>query len=311
MKKILILQLIIFPFIGFGQEWAPTGAKWYYDHHDGTPPYLTYIESVGDTIINDSDCKILETYRISENTNDGLVYSWDTLKISRDFLYYSQDTIFHYSDNDFYPLYLFNVKQFDTIMVKEAEECVEFDYSCSKFEYVVDSIGNTKIDGQNLKLIYNSLTDDSDWTFNLSWNLEERPIIEMIGSSKYFFGLHRNSVLEGDIACLRCYIDNNISYKAEYWDKDCNYLRPLQGQTSINDENSENQLEIYPNPFRSTLNISGNLEIQYQILNCEGRVLMEGDDNILNTEGLPEGLYFLKVIDNNKIKIVTLIKHLP
>ncbi|MBN1117367.1 MAG: T9SS type A sorting domain-containing protein [Bacteroidales bacterium] len=231
MKNIFLLCIFyLLPKYVAAQEFAPTGAKWYYSHNYGMQPYLTYIESVGDTTINETECKILESNRIFENTNDGFVYFWDTVKFSRDFVYYRQDTVFHFLNNEFYPLYVFNANKTDTILVKVAGECTDYTYDCSKFEYVVDSISSVTIDGQELKLIYNSMTEDSDWAFNLSGNLEEKPIIEKIGSSKFFFGLHKNAVLEGDIACLRCYIDENISYKADYWEKECDYLKPLNGQ---------------------------------------------------------------------------------
>ena len=79
-----------------GQEWAPTGATWYFDHYDGMPPYLTIITSIGDTSIDNVNCKILNTSQINRKSDDGLTYYWDTIYISRDYLYYTNDTIYHY-----------------------------------------------------------------------------------------------------------------------------------------------------------------------------------------------------------------------
>jgi hypothetical protein len=89
----MILLFIFVPVLLTGQEWAPTGATWYFDHYEGMPTYLTIINSVGDTSIGNVKCKIFITSRINQKSDDGLIYYWDTIHISRDYLYYSNDTI--------------------------------------------------------------------------------------------------------------------------------------------------------------------------------------------------------------------------
>ena len=257
MKINFLLYFIAVPFLTFGQDWAPVGAKWIYDHDAGLPPYLTIIESVKDTTIFSKTCRKLITKEVSEKMKPNNSYYWDTTVISKDFIYKSNDTIYHFDkySNAFYPLYLLNVKVHNIVLIHEKiEPCTKNAYFCSKFEYVVDSLSTLLLQNQNLKRIYTSGTIGTEWVFNRSENLEKYPIIEKMGSLKYFFGVSRNIVLEGGIKCLRCYIDSELSYKAGYWNRDCEYLRPLNGSSSIHEE-KESSVTISPNPFNSCINI--------------------------------------------------------
>lgn len=309
----LLLLMTVF---AKGQEWAPIGATWYYDHNDGLSSYLTFIQSVADTLINDNDCRILETYRIDKATDNGFEYYWDTIMTSRDFLYFKNDTIYHYDmiSLDFYPLYTFNLIQNDTILVREEKDgdCNQPDYYCSRFEYVVDSLSSIKISDKDLRLIYNSHTAISDWVFNVSWNNENRPIIEMIGSTKFLFGIYRNSILEGDIYCLRCYQDKNLSYVSPEWTNDCDYLPPINNSGVANFTIS-NDL-IYPNPFNDyiLIDIESDNQINYRLYNMSGQIVGSGKDKKIDTSQLPIGSYYLQLIKNDSdFEIIKLIKHLP
>jgi hypothetical protein len=313
--KFGVLLLLITVYAN-GQEWAPIGATWYYDHNDGLASYLTFIHSVADTNIHDKDCRILETFRIDKATDNGLAYYWDTILTSRDFLYYNNDTIYHYDKFalDFYPLYEFNVTQNDTILVREenAGECNQPDYYCSRFEYVVDSLSSIKISDKDLRLIYNSPTAISDWVFNVSWNYENRPIIEMIGSTKFLFGVYRNSILEGDIYCLRCYQDKNLSYVSKDWSNECDYLPPINNSGIVKFTISKNL--ISPNPFNDyiLIDLQGDNQINYRLYNMSGQIVGRGMDNKIDTSQLPIGSYYLQLIKNDSdFEVIKLIKHLP
>ncbi len=65
-----------------------------------------------------------------------------------------------------------------------------------------------------------------------------------------------------------------------------------------------NQLNYYPNPADKSLiiEIEGQQESQYQILNANGQLIQSGElhlsKNILNTSDMPNGLYWLQI--NNK-----------
>ena len=296
------------------QEWAPIGAKWVYDHDYGLPPYLTTIESIKDTTVLNKLCKLLITKETDETMNEDGSFYWRTFITSRDFIYRSKDTIYHYNkfSNSFYPLYILNVETHDTILVREKNTpCLINNYFCSQFEYVVDSISNISLQNNNLKVIYNSGTKTSDWVFNRSSNRENFPIIDKIGSTKFLFGVSRNFAMEGGIKGLRCYTDSEISYKADYWTKECDYLRPLHWPLSANDD-IDNKLVVIPNPFDSYFIISIDEPIKYELYDLFGRLLMLGEDKKVNTDFLDNGIYLLQVtLHEKETKTIKLIKNKP
>jgi hypothetical protein len=146
--------------------------------------------------------------------------------------------------------------------------------------------------------------------FNRSWNFEKYPIVEKIGSLKYFFGVSKYFVMEGEISNLRCYTDNQISYKSSNWTKECGYIRPLNGPSSTRD-NITNDLIVLPNPFDSFIQIFNGNQIEYELYDSFGRLLLKGKDSIVNTASLQDGIYFLKfTYDKRTTKTIKLIKHL-
>lgn len=314
MKTGLFYILILIPSLISAQDWAPIGAKWTYDHDFGMSPYLTTIESVKDTTVLNKLCRLLITRETDENMRPDGTYYWYTGTISEDFIYTSNDTVFHYNkfDNSFYPLYLPNLKVHDTVLIREkVTNCTKNEYFCSQFEYVVDSISSIWVQGNTLKVIYTSATKSSGWVFNRSGNSENYPILEKIGSTKFFFGVTINFVMEGGIRSLRCYQDHEISYKADYWSGDCDYIRPLNGPLSISDFKINSQI-VSPNPFDSYFKINIEKPTEYWLYDSSGRLVKKGMGKEVNTELFINGLYLLKLkMDNNEIRTLKLIKCLP
>ncbi len=302
-------------------EWAPIGAKWYYDHYCCLGAYLTVIESVGDTIINDKNCRILISSTTAEYMNPDGSYYWKTSSGYPEYLYYENDTIYHYNNEteSFYVLYAFNVKPKDTVVVREGDpDCQDLSSDCSRFEYIVDSISEIQLNNQKLKLIYTSDTDSTYWTFSASAISQPFPVIELIGATSYFFGKFYISV-EGSICCLRCYVDSNLFYRSDKWlpDKPCDYIRPLSGANSSDDVLVQGN-SVYPNPFYLSLTIESNQTkiISYQLINSQGRVIMKdkiySNKVLLNTEDLLPGIYYIQYNFENLVnKTQKLIKYTP
>ncbi len=313
MKTRLFYILILIPTFISAQDWAPIGAKWTYNHDFGAPPYLTTIESVKDTTVLNKLCRLLITKETDEYMRPDGTYYWFTATISKDLIYTSNDTVFHYNkfDNSFYPLYLPNLKAHDTVLVREkVTNCTKNEYFCSRFEYIVDSISSTFLQGKALKLFYNTATKSSGWVFNRSGLFENYPILEKIGSTKFFFGVSINFVMEGGLRSLRCYQDHEISYKSDYWSGDCDYIRPLHGPLSILDFKTISQI-VSPNPFDSFLKINIEKPTEYWLYDASGRLVKEGMEKEVNTELLINGLYLLKLkIDNSEIRTLKLVKYL-
>lgn len=314
MIKNLFITLVLFPMFVYGQEWAPVGAKWIYDHQSGLQPYLTIIESVKDTLILNKSCRKLITRQVDEIMQQDGTCRWDTFTISNDYIYTSNDTVFHYNkfESSFYPLYQLNIEAHDTVLIRDKiTPCTQNEYFCSRFEYLVDSISSLKLQENTLKVVYNSPTPSSEWMFNRSWNLENYPVVDKIGSLKYFFGVRKNFVMEGEIACLRCYNDKNISYKSEKWTEDCDHLRPLHGPSSVL-LNEQDEFRVFPNPFDSYINISGKYTANYELYNSDGRLLIKGSGHEINTVKLGHGVYFLQLTSGKNIShSIKVIKSFP
>ena len=91
-----------------------------------------------------------------------------------------------------------------------------------------------------------------------------------------------------------------------------NYCQILDAKENKKTENIE--INIYPNPFRDkvTINHTINTSIQLEIYNTLGGILAkkELDKNIkeINLEEFPQGIYFVKIIFDNKFLVKKLIK---
>ena len=163
MKKIITyIQIGIF-LAGFNdafsQEFAPVGAKWYYNH---TQPYncslLTKMESTGVTEINGKECKILETKHFYCYSNPDETLVLDSAIWSTDYFYRENDKIYHYDPfvDNFEVLYDFNAMPGDTITVRDTifDDCDDINnyppyYYCSDFKYIIDSVDTIGLGGNN------------------------------------------------------------------------------------------------------------------------------------------------------------------
>jgi len=85
----------------------------------------------------------------------------------------------------------------------------------------------------------------------------------------------------------------------------CNYL-------GIVETTSSDKLEIYPNPSYNQLNINNlNFPSSYRVLNTPGATMQQGTlhagDNSISLQSLPDGLYMLEIIDEQKNRTITKI----
>lgn len=301
-------------------QWAPIGAKWYYDHYPAAPPYLTVIESIKDTSILSKQCKVLKSYNIFIN-QDSIHSYWDTLNCPLQYSYYDSSKVYLFDNikNSFYLLYDFNAITDDTITVKDSlfQGYCPDSYPSNLFQYKIESIGDTLINGITLKKQYTSATQNSDWFFSdppppLGGLYGHEPIIERIGSLKYLFGVL--SAVEGSIRHLICYQDSSISYRpSDYPDTlACDYLYPLT--TNINDhENLQSNIKVFPNPandyitFQSSMSFYNN-PININIYNIIGGIVKsltfsnEKIEYKMNTLNLNGFYYYVIFSDRTLLK---------
>lgn len=76
-----------------------------------------------------------------------------------------------------------------------------------------------------------------------------------------------------------------------------------QGSTSTDDIPSA-VLNVYPNPVSNVLNIEGDTEGTYQLLDESGKLLIEQADNKMDVSELNSGIYFLMARGDDNAPIV-------
>lgn len=295
MKSLIVfITLITSIMFAWGQNFAPVGAKWHYSAQAGgmapqNSEYYLY-ESQKDTIVANHFCKKLTvTYYKYLNA--------DTAHLPPVFVYQSMDTVYYYNNayQTFFPLYLFNVSQGDTLNFHSPD--VPFNPADTIWKAVVDSVTDFMIGANTLKRVWT--TSLGNYSFHGSY-------IEKIGSDFLMFHQPANLILEHD-GPIRCYRDDSISYN--FTNLPCDYRLT----TGINEFNLEEKTLLYPNPT------DGNMVLEYKlsekengtliVLDITGKIMqsynfnnsnstMDIDANILNS-----GVYLYDVyVDNNKVK---------
>jgi len=72
-----------------------------------------------------------------------------------------------------------------------------------------------------------------------------------------------------------------------------------KGTTITNIPTIKNELQLYPNPFQSMINIQGNIsQYSYKIYDVNGILVKEGKNEsqaYINTDGLKHGIYFIEI----------------
>ena len=85
-------------------------------------------------------------------------------------------------------------------------------------------------------------------------------------------------------------------------------LNILNGSTDIDDETTENQVQIYPNPTNNRLyatNISDVTDMT--IFNLNGMQVLKTNTSPIDISILPNGNYFLRVNQYNQQSIVPFV----
>jgi len=113
-----------------------------------------------------------------------------------------------------------------------------------------------------------------------------------------------------------CDFNPNLTpYNLSSFGNDDLYIYKIESFTAgIEEINSENQINIYPNPSSKTLNISKKDFDDYriEIINSAGQTVLKTDSNKnyskLDISSLAAGLYFVKLSNLNKIQTIKFIK---
>jgi hypothetical protein len=82
----------------------------------------------------------------------------------------------------------------------------------------------------------------------------------------------------------------------------------------INETESNNSLQLYPNPVSDELRIDlndKNENLDFEILNSLGQVVLSGnltENNVIKTSNFPSGLYLIKFENSRNLEVIKFIK---
>ncbi len=227
MKTLTFLTVFVISINLNAQVFAPDDAVWYYTYDPEVTLDDGYqkIEVIGDTLINNKTCKILQKTNIGYSYWYQDYYEIDDGKI---FIYEEDSVVYFKKDSIFYVLYDFSAKAGDSFY------SISLFSSCNEsFLVEIDSVTTIDFDGVPLK----------------KFHVGEYYYLEKIGYPVYMFRFQ--------IPCepiigphhpgpLRCYFDHEVGNLSTNIVSSCDYI------TSSNKQKLRNKsFKIYPNPSQS------------------------------------------------------------
>ncbi|MBN4071276.1 T9SS type A sorting domain-containing protein [Crocinitomix catalasitica] len=235
----LILSLFIVKSVTAQGVWAPPGATWHYSYINLAVQGYVKITYIGDSLFNGKDCKMLEKeyylyYYSSETVSD---WVFDTA-----FTYFSNDSVYHYTDGQFYLLYDFAATTTDIWNVEEGYECID-----SLAQVVVDSTGTTTINSLSLDWSSVSLNGLSSTGFY-------GKVLERIGCHDFYMFPEKMCIADGqEGGSFRCYYDDVFGLYEKPGEPACDFII---GYKDFKVKGIE--VSIYPNPTEDFVLININ-----------------------------------------------------
>ncbi len=283
---------------------APLGATWSYNPETWGPPWFSnplfaYFLVERDTTILGYQARAIGFYVNEENQLvriDSLTKYVSTLG----------NKVFYKVGDEFVLLYDFGAQIGDTIHSKVEDfpyslGCVSgFSEGVIEFSYVVDSIGTTIIDGEELRMLYVHTLDnfpDPNWHF---WE----PIVERLGYAGwggFWWGQGGGCILE--TGYLRCYVDQDIMWRSNYFNNGlpCDY-------TDVSEIPISSQLNISPNPSKSFVCVPDDAR-NIAVFNFTGqRLKVDIENSKLDVSRISSGIYLIICEINRKLRTSTFLK---
>jgi hypothetical protein len=288
MKKTLLALLVILSAHAVSQNFAPVGSTWHYTMKYPFEPGESFflIESVETVMLQGKECsKLVKNYAPE-----------CFLQPKTEYVYEEDGVVYFWSDiiDDFQILFDFNAQSGDMWKIYIN------DFPPGNFDSVRVHVGNTgftEINGEQLRylnLIYNPYYSNTFFWFD--------SVVERVGSIDSYLFNHRSShVFVCDFpypAGLRCYEDEVLGLYSTGIADSCNEVL-----THVKIPEAIPLVHIFPNPAKDYLIIenSGDHELQYQLLDINGRVVIQGLINAgkrkLDLSAIRKGVYFLAVND--------------
>jgi len=276
---------------GYSQNFAPTGASWYYSYTEMGDTGFYQIQSVGDTTILGQQSKIIDVPESGKFSGFAYVYS-------------NADSVFMYSEltNSFQLLYAYDAQVGDSWTILRGD--VNSSNIVDTLIITVDSIYLQNINSNSLRsLDVTYLLKPSFLNPSNNWN-DNSTIVEIIGDFGYLFNFPKvPTVIDGGPypKGLRCYSDNSFgSYETGIVDS-CTHYGVYVGIEAIKLFDSK----IWPNPVNEILNIEitpgslSEVEVIFELYDMMGkRVLIKNlapFENTIDVSHLTNGVYTYKM----------------
>lgn len=303
-RQFILILSLLGSMAATAQTWCPPGAEWYYGFQqvfsDGY--YRFYYD--GDTTINSIICKKIKIEKTERN-----IFTWPTYYtniIDEFYTYADTNKVYIYRYNNFYPMFDFSATLNDTILIVGDNFYFDNDTGlpCDSLgNAIIDSIGTTLINSNQLRYYYSSPIQGSSWSIN-------GKIIEKIGPvDAYFFANKIDSCgiivdWEPINASLRCYYDDSIGlYKVPSLNNlPCNYTLYLK------EHNLLTTFKVFPNPSNYYINLifeqNEKLPEYYEIINLFGKTIVKekilSHNTIINIDYLSPSVYLIQIINKNQ-----------
>ncbi len=274
-------------------DFAPVGAKWYYDYTGFAFNGYFSLESDRDTTILGKACKVIKQRSESYSFIDQRLYARDH---DDRIICFENNIVYHYFDNDFHIICDFNAVVNDEWIFKSPDAYTD----CDSTTITVDSIYQKEVNGLEFKTFVTSHSENANVGFYYYSPVE---ILERIGPEYYLFGAdislpssecEPELIDEVDIGKIRCYSDNEIGM-VKFGETDCDYVRV---DSSIDELiNADLKRPFYNNGIVYFNDVKLNTEIL--ICDILGNVIYQGfipETKQINLSQYPSGLYVVKVL---------------
>lgn len=156
----------------------------------------------------------------------------------------------------------------------------------------------------------NSIAYDNGNEFTFGGNFNNTPIVGTTGSNLATFNLVNNNIvalasLDQPVNSLS-FINGTLyiggSFQTNLGVQSINYLARLGSSIGINESSADMSINVYPNPFISTINLEGfEKGFAFSILNIEGRTVKKGTTSNGTINDLD--IFYLKELICCKLKL--------
>ena len=239
MKLVLLFLLSFIGLQSFAQKWSPPGAEWTIGW-GGVWGYSGYhlISYEKDTVYMGQACKKLVGKGVDYNYINKVATNFNFNEPI--YTYAQNDTVFIYYENEFRPVYFFNVEVGDTIHFGKIEGCNP------PLIQVVDSVGSIIINNDTLRFYRVNQINYPWWLGSGSFT-----VVEKLGCLDSDFYPYIWCAVDIDAYALCSYKDYEINWHVSWTNDTC---WAFTGTNDLFDQS----LKITPNPAINNLNISSS-----------------------------------------------------